>query len=351
MDQSLAGAPADELVYPFPDTPATGTVTDIMPGVRWLRMPLPFVLNHINLYLLEDGDGWTLIDTGVNAKPCREVWTKVFAEDLRNKPIHRIIVTHMHPDHVGLAGWIGEKFDAPLWMSRTDYLMCRMLVNDKPGDVPQVATDFYRRAGFRESDIEDYLDKFGRFGMGVHNMPASYRRIIEGETIRIGDNDWNVIVGSGHAPEHVCLHCEKLNLFISGDQVLPRISSIVSVFPTQPEANPLRDWLDSCAKLKRQLPPEPMVLPAHNLPFYGLHKRLDQLIAHHETGLRALYEWCAEPRRAVDVFPPLFGREITPNLMLMAVGESLAHLHCLMSRGLIARERGSDGVDRYRQKK
>ena len=349
MDSSLTGSQSESLTYPFGDTQTIGALTDIVPGVHWLRMPLPFALNHINLYLLEDGDGWTVVDTGVNSRACREVWTKVFAENLDGKPIKRIIVTHMHPDHVGLAGWIAEKYNAPLWMTRIDYLLCRMLVNDKPGNVPQAGLNFYRRAGFSDKDMEEYIDKFGRFGMGVATMPASYRRISDDEVIRIGSHDWKVVVGRGHAPEHACLFCEELKILISGDQVLPRISSIVSVFPTEPGSNPLHDWLESCVELKQKLPPDPLVLPSHNTPFYGLHTRLDQLISHHEKHLQKLYEYCAAPRRAVDVFPVLFAREIDTSLMMMATGESLAHLHYLMSKGLIVKEADAGGIDWYRQ--
>ena len=209
-------------------------------------------LNHINLWLLEDGGGWTVVDTGINDRVTADAWKQLFAGPMRGRPIRRVIVTHLHPDHVGLAGWLVRKFDVQLWMTRTDYLMCRNLVADTGQEAPSEGVRFYRAAGFPESAIEDYKTRFGGFGRGVYKLPNAYRRMQEGDSIEIGEREWEVVIGRGHAPEHACLWCREDNLFISGDQILPRISSNISVFPTEPEANPLQDWLDSCAKLKKR---------------------------------------------------------------------------------------------------
>jgi glyoxylase-like metal-dependent hydrolase (beta-lactamase superfamily II) len=336
------------LIYPFTEKPAPGETIEVAPGIFWLRMPLPFQLNHINLWLLDDGDGWTIVDTGVNDGTSKENWRKVLEGRLGGRPVKRVIVTHLHPDHVGLAGWLTYKHDCPLYMSRTDYLMCRMLAADTGQAAPPEGERFYRAAGFPEDAIEAYRARFGGFGRGISRLPQSYVRLQEGDEIAIGGRTWRIVVGRGHAPEHACLWCPELNVMISGDQILPRISSNVSVFPTEPDANPLQDWIDSCTRLRDLLPEDILILPAHNEPFRNAKKRLQDLIDGHEDGMAKLLDLCREPKRAVDVFPALFRARITGGNYLMATGESLAHLNCLIARGAITRTKGADGVDLYR---
>jgi glyoxylase-like metal-dependent hydrolase (beta-lactamase superfamily II) len=340
--------PGSNLDYPFETRPELGETIAIAPGLHWVRMRLPMQLNHINLWLLEDGDGWTVVDTGINDQVTADAWKALFAGPMQGRPIKRVIVTHLHPDHVGLAGWLVRRFDVQLWMTRTDYLMCRNLVADTGQEAPAEGVRFYRAAGFPEAAIEDYKTSFGRFGKGVYKLPNSYRRIAEGDRIEIGERVWEVVVGRGHAPEHACLWCREENLFISGDQLLPRISSNVSVFPTEPDANPLQDWLDSCAKLESLLPEDALILPSHNEPFRGAPLRLTALIEMHEANMDKLVELCAEPKRAVDVFPALFRSRITSGNYGMATGESIAHLNCLIARGTVERSRDEAGIDWYR---
>lgn len=349
MSESEAPArPGQNLDYPFATRPELGETIEVAPGVHWVRMRLPMQLNHINLWLLEDGDGWTVVDTGIRDEITADAWKRLFAGKMGGKPIKRVIVTHLHPDHVGLAGWLVRRFGVELWMSRTDYLMCRNLVADTGEEAPEEGIRFYRAAGYQDDALEDYKTRFGGFGRGVYRLPNSYRRIQEGERIAIGDLVWEVVVGQGHAPEHACLWCRERDLFISGDQILPRISSNVSLFPTEPTANPLQDWLDSCARLKALLPPQTLVLPAHNEPFRGADRRLQELIDGHETGMEKLLALCAEPKRAVECFPALFRSRITSGIYMMATGETLAHLNCLMARGRVLRETDAEGVDWYR---
>jgi len=339
--------PGRNLDYPFETRPELGYSIEVAPGVHWVRMRLPMQLNHINLWLLEDGDGWTIVDSGIRNSETTAAWEQVFAGPMQGRPIRRVIVTHMHPDHIGLAGWLVRKFDVELWITRTEFLMCRNLVADTGQEAPPEGVRFYRAAGFPEELIENYKARFGGFGHGVYKLPNSYRRIVDGSEIEIGGRIWRVVVGNGHSPEHACLWCPEANLFISGDQLLPRISSNVSVHPTEPEANPLKDWLDSCARLKALLPKDVLVLPSHNEPFRGAHLRLTELIDGHEDGMKALLALCAEPKRAVDVFPALFRAKITTGVYGMATGESIAHLNCLRARGRIERAADANGVDWY----
>ncbi len=348
MSNTAAPArPGRNLEYPFETRPATGETIEIRPGVHWIRMRLPMQLNHINLWLLEDGDGWTIVDTGIRNDETTQAWEQLFAGAMRGRPIKRVIVTHMHPDHIGLAGWLCRRFKVELWISRTEYLMCRNLAADTGQEAPFEGLHFYRAAGFPEELLENYKARFGGFGHGLYKLPNAFRRIIDGDEIEIGGRTWRIVSGNGHSPEHSCLWCPEENLFISGDQILPKISSNVSVHPTEPEANSLQDWLDSCAKLRGIVPDAALVMPAHNEPFLGAGLRLTELIDMHETNLEKLHALCAEPKRAVDCFPALFRSRITEGLYGMATGESLAHLNCLRARGLMSKSADKNGIDWY----
>ncbi len=347
------GRDAHGLTYPCGETPQPGHVREIAPGVLWLRMPLPFSLNHINLWLLDDGPGWAVVDTGTQTPEVLAAWRALLAPDgaLGGRPITRVIATHMHPDHMGMAGWLTRKFDVRLWMTREEYLMCRTLVADTGREAPDDAIRFYRRCGWPEEALDIYRARFGGFGKYVHALPDSLRRLVDGERFMIGAHEWRVVVGMGHSPEHACLVCDQRELMISGDQVLPRISSNVSVFPTEPDADPLGAWLASIAKLRAGLPDTLLVLPAHGEPFRGLHARLDRLAAGHARGLERLKRSLREePKRAVDVFGSLFARQIDSRSeqLSLATGESVAHLNHLVARGEVAVESGSDGALRYR---
>lgn len=329
--------------------PEPGVPEQVAEGVYWVRFPMPMSLDHINLWLLEDGDGWTVVDTCLDLPRSREIWEELFAGFLQGKPVTRVICTHMHPDHVGLAGWLTQRFDCQLWMTREEYLLCRSLVSDTGRPAPDVAIRFYRAAGYDEEMLEGYRQAFGGYGEAVHALPESFRRLKDRETVTIGERYWQVIVGSGHSPEHACLYCPALKVLIAGDQVLPRITPNVSVFPNEPESDPLQEWLQSCARIRELLPDDLLVLPAHEAPFRGLHVRLTQLIETHKRELNQLYEHLAEPRRVVDCFPALFQREISGFHLSLATGETIAHLNCLLRRRQISCETDAEGVDWYRQ--
>ena len=344
-DESLTPTSAAGLTFPFGDrAPQPGELLTVAPGIRWWRVPMSGPLKHVNGLILDDSDGVLAIDTGTASPRSTEAWRAILEGPLAGTPVTRILCTHMHPDHIGLAGWLARRFDdAPILMTRTEWLMARMLSSDQRDQVPEEQVAFWRGAGWSEEQIAS-AEKggFARFGKMIARLPLGFTRIQDGETLTIGGAAWTVVVGSGHSPEHACLLDEERRILIAGDQVLPRISSNVSLHVNEPGADPLGEWLDSIARFKR-LPDDLLVLPGHGDPFYGLHARLDALDAEHRERLDALDAHLAQPRRATDCFAQLFRRPIGPDVIGMATGETLAHLRHLQVTGRAVRET-RDGV-------
>ncbi|HSX55581.1 MAG TPA: MBL fold metallo-hydrolase [Sphingomonas sp.] len=349
QDESFVATSHRGLTYPFGDRlPGIGEGIEVANGVRWIRLPVPGPLNHINCWLLDDGGVTTVVDTGLNIGEAVEAWRALFAaEPLAERPVGRVICTHFHPDHAGLAGWLCRKFDARLWMTRGEWLTLRVLTADARDAVPDEQVAFWRAAGWDETQIaEASSGGFGRMRQMVAPLPLSYRRIVDGETIAVGEGAWRVVTASGHCPEHACLWNETGGVLIAGDQVLPRISSNVSLGLTEPEADPLGEWLASIGKLM-ELPGGLLVLPAHGEPFTGLHVRLAALRDEHLKRLDILEAHLIEPRRAVDCFGRMFRRKIEGDMIGLATGETLAHLQRLEVEGRAVRE-VRDGVWWYR---
>jgi glyoxylase-like metal-dependent hydrolase (beta-lactamase superfamily II) len=348
--------------------PGAGELIPLAEGIGWARLPVPGSLKHINVWVLDDGDSGSqpgagagagdvaLVDTGIDLPDSRAAWEALFAGPLAGRRVTRIICTHFHPDHIGLAGWLTERFGVPLWMTRDEWLFARMLTADIRDAPPREAVAYWRAAGWSEERIAAEQAKgWGRFASIVTAVPVSFVRMRDGEMLRIGARDWRVVVGTGHCPEHACLvdpgsgsGAGSGGLIIAGDQVLPRITSNVSLSLSEPEADPLGDWLASIEKLRR-LPADLLVLPSHGEPFTGLHARLDALAEGHRGRLDALHFYLAEPKRAVDCFPVLFGRAIDDAVIGLATGEAFAHLRRLEVEGRATRE-VRDGVHWYRAK-
>jgi len=334
------------LRFPVAAPPLPGETVPIAPGVLWLRMPLPFALDHINLWLLPDGEGWTIVDAGYAMPETRALWERIFAERLDGAAVGRVIVTHYHPDHIGLADWLCERWRVRLWTTEKEWLHARVMSRESD-DFAASRREFARRAGLDAASSELFGEHGKGYLRGVPSVPSSFERLADGMTVAIGGREWRVIVGEGHAPELACLYCAEAGVLISGDQVLPRISPNVSVQAHEPDGDPLARYLVSLAKLRAAVPPETLVLPSHNLPFVGLHARIDALAAHHQARCEEILAACATARSAVDLLPLLFRRPLDRHQTAFALGEALAHLHYLMVRGALDRVLGFDGVYRF----
>lgn len=323
------------LHYPFNEPPGKGNAVSINEQVKWLRSPLPLSLNHINCYLLRDGDGWAVVDTGMNGAASRQQWLDVIAAELDGAPLTRVFATHHHPDHVGLSGWLCERYRIPLWMSESEYFHTRAFNAPRRDPYWEVDQYFVRAGMSLESQQSLYAND--DYNHMVSDVPLSYHRVADQDVIRIGDFDWLAITSRGHAPEHLSLYCAELNLYLSGDQLLPKITSNVSVSPTAPTADPLGDWLQAHARIPALVPEDALVLPAHQLPFQGVHTRLQQVVDHHEQRMASLETLCEIPKTAQQLTEQLFDRKLDAFQNFLAVGECLAHLHRMLAEGRVSR--------------
>ncbi len=340
-----------QLDYPLGDLlPAPGATHALADAVAWLRMPLPFALDHINLWLLGDSrdgkTGHTVVDCGVASDATRALWEQVLA-GLDGAPLLRVLATHCHPDHVGMADWLCARFGAPLWMTTGEYGFARMMSAGLPGVDGSAALPHFQRHGLSDPALVEQLGaRRNYYPSLVPAMPSAYTRLQDGQQVTIGAHQWQVIAGFGHSPEHAALYCAALGLLISGDMVLPRISTNVSVFAIEPEANPLQLYLDSLGRFAH-LPDDTLVLPSHGRPFRGLHTRIAQLRAHHDARLAEVLAACTAPCSAADIVPLMFKRVLDAHQLTFALGEALAHLHLLWQQGQLQRINGADGVFRF----
>jgi glyoxylase-like metal-dependent hydrolase (beta-lactamase superfamily II) len=333
----------DLIHHPFGTPPAEGQATQVAEGVLWLRLPLPMALDHVNIYALEDAEGWTIIDTGISSRRSKAAWEALLTGPLAGRPVTRVILTHHHPDHVGLVGWFQAR-GATLMATRTAWLYARMLTLDVQDLPSPEAMTYYRRAGLTEADLaKRATERPFNFADIVEPMPPGFSRLTEGQRLVAAGRNWMVRIGHGHAPDHATLWSDD-GLILGGDQFLPGISANIGVYPTEPDADPLTDWLDSCSAFQPHARDDHLVLPGHKLPFIGLPFRLTQMIENHESALGRLLDHLATPRTAIQCFPPLFHREIGADSFSLALVEAVAHLNCLLRRGLVLRSLSATGA-------
>ena len=354
LNESLNAPLPSPLLFPHPDAPLPAKAIEVVEGVLWIRMPLPFALDHINLWLLRDRidgvDGWTLIDTGFGNPATRELWDEHFATTLQGLPLLRVIVTHYHPDHIGNAGWLLERVQGPklAWMTQGEFAIAHLVLNEAVNSMKTFAP-FFARHGMPADAASAQGARGNIYRIGVPDLPQQYRRIVTGDNVRINGRDWRVIVGMGHAPEHASLFCPSLNVLIAGDMLLPRISTNVSVGPIEPDGDPLAHFLAAIAVYTR-LPDDTLVLPSHGLPFIGIKPRVAALTEHHRARLAELHAAAAaaEAVTAHELLPVLFRRQLDVQQQFFAMGESIAHLNHLWHQRRLERIVGDDGVIRFK---
>ena len=334
------------LEYPWPETPLPGETIEVAPGIRWLSMPLPFQLDHINLWLAEDEGGWTVVDTGIGDARTRELWERLFR---RFRPVKRVIVTHYHPDHAGNAEWICKRFGVQMWTTQGEYLTGHAVRSSGAGYTSDAVLAVFKANGLPADKMAAMASPRGnnRYAALVPEFPFSYRRIIEGDKVRMGGREWQAIIGHGHAPEHLSLYSEALNVLVAGDMLLSTISTNVSVWSIDPEGDPLRLFLESIARY-RELPQDVLVLPSHGKPFRGAHARVDELEAHHAARFEELKQALTQKAKSAgELLGVLFRRPLDTHQTFFAMGEAIAHLHYLYYAGQARRAVGADGVMRY----
>jgi glyoxylase-like metal-dependent hydrolase (beta-lactamase superfamily II) len=334
-------------VYPHAEPVAPGATIEVAPGVHWLRMDLPFpTLDHINLWILEDGRDIVPVDTGYADDRTRARWEKILTGRFGGRKASRLLCTHYHSDHASLAGWITQRYGCELWMSQGEFYAAHSVHGEVASHEPEHLYAIYLANGLDRETADALLAMRNNYRRTVVAFPPSFHRILDGDELRIGGRTWNVVSGYGHSPEHAALYCDELRVMIGGDMVLPRITTNVSVQATEPNGNPLKLFIRSLAR-HRMFPADTLVLPAHGLPFRGLHGRIDYLQAHHQERLDELVQACATPKTAADILPVLFRRKLDAHVTGIAMGEAMAHLHYLHEEGRLVRSTGADGVIRF----
>ncbi|MGL4286102.1 MAG: MBL fold metallo-hydrolase [Phreatobacter sp.] len=345
----MSAAPTDsDMIYPILTPPQSGEVIEVAPGILWTRLPLPFRLDHVNIYLIEDGDGWAVLDTGIDDAVTRAAWEALVAGPLKGRHLTRLIVTHFHPDHIGLAGWLAERFGIPLITSQTSYLSCLNISLSPNALDAKLYRDFYLGHGLGAELTELVSTQGNEYLHMVANLPGTFLRIVGGDTLRIGGRTFSVLVGDGHAAEQIMLYSAEDKILFVADQVLAKISPNVSVWAVDPNGDPLGLFIRSLRRLRSEIPEDTLVLPGHQLPFQGLHVRSTQLISHHESRCAALLEACREaPRSAADLIPIIFPRKLDAHQTSFAFSEVLAHVNYTLNLGELVRDGRRGGVDYF----
>lgn len=322
------------LVFPFCEHPGAGEVKEVAPGILWARIPLPFQLNHVNVYLIEDEGGWAILDTGIAHDDTRAAWEALFANALQGLRITRIIVTHFHPDHIGLAGWLCQRFAVPLLASQTCYLGC-INVSLDPGALAAVHyQEFYLRHGMSPQTASLVATQGHGYLRMVAPLPPTFKRLVAGDRLVLGRRTFDVLSGDGHAPEQIMLYSAEDRILLAADQVIAKISPNISVWAVDPDGDPLGLYLRSLAALERDLPQDTLVLAGHQLPFIGLHARCQELAAHHLHRCDLIAEACSSgPKTVADLVPTLFKRELDPHQLSFAFSEAHAHANYMVARG------------------
>lgn len=320
--------------FPISTPPKAGETIEVAPGILWARMPLPYRLDHVNVYFIADDGGWAILDTGLAEDGCRDSWEALLAGPLADASFTKLIVTHAHPDHIGLAGWLCERLNIPLLTSLGSYLGCLKISLDPGAMEQQIYQEFYRAHGMAE-DVAAAVRTLGHGYLRlVTPLPKTFQRIMHGDSIMIGGRSFEVLTGEGHAHEQVMLYCRDEKLFLAADEVLTKITPNVSVWAVEPQGNPLNLYMRSLRMIVREIDEGALVLPGHHLPFYGLHQRCQELVAHHRERCDRIVGACRENAQSVaDLVPPLFPHIQDVHQLGFAFNEVHAHVNYLVNLG------------------
>lgn len=339
---------SDGLVFPFPEPPAPGELREVAPGIMWARIALPFRLDHVNVYFIEDDGGWAIVDTGVDDEPTRQAWDALLGGPLAGARFTKLIVTHAHADHIGLAGWLCERLGLPLLTSQTCYLGSINIALNPDSFQARPYKDFYLRHGMSEEAASLVATRGQAYQRMVAPLPLSFRRLVPGDTLRLGGRCFDVLSGDGHAPEQIMLHCASERVLLAADQVIAGISPNISVWAVEPDGDPLGLYLRSLAALEAEIPGHALVLSGHQLPFFGLHRRCRELAAHHARRCAMIADACRRtPHSVAELVPVLFRRPLDPHQHGFAFSETHAHVNYLVNRGE-AHWQCEEGLNRVR---
>lgn len=314
--------------------PATGSVIEVVPGILWARLALPFALNHVNVYMLDDGPGWTIFDTGIGNAATEAAWTQLLAGPLAGRPVTRVISSHHHPDHIGMAGWLTRRLDIPLYMIETEYLIALHYSMHREALEGPPFQRLYRRHGFSADEVTKLIGEGHGYQALITGVPDWFERLQPGKAIAIGGRSFEIFGGGGHSSQQVMLHCRADGVFLGADQVLPRITPNIAVAAIEPTGDPLARYLQSLAEIRAAVPDGTLVLPGHDWPFATLHARIDELVAHHHARCAIVVEQCSrQPMQVLDLVPHLFKRALDWHQMSFAFSETLAHVNYLVEAG------------------
>lgn len=336
-----------KLVHPFTAPPSSGETTELREGVLWCRHQLPFALDHINTWIIGDPSQRTLVDSGISDGRTRGGWDTILnTTGIEN--VERVLITHYHPDHIGNADWLSQKTNAPVWMTYSEFMMAHALVGGLEAQTTGAVGRLFNLHGLPPNLTEAVCAKGGHYPKLVESLPPTFTRLQNNDHVTTGDISWQIMTGSGHSPEHISLYSSERNTLISGDMLLPKITTNVAVWPASPDDNPLKEFLTSIDKFA-SLPEDTLVLPSHGLPFTGLHERISQLHAHHTDRLEQVLAACNSPKTAYDILPTLFNRELDSYQLFFAMGEAVAHLNYLWHEGALSRDANekSSGVTQF----
>ena len=334
----------NKLFYPFDKRPKDGALLKVSENIHWLRMPLPIALNHINLWLLEGENGFSIIDSGMSTDESKAIWKNIFSNFIKPKKIENILITHMHLDHSGLAGWLSNQLNLEPYFTQKEYKETQKITGEMPLDQLDLILDYYKKCGYDKKSLEHYKDRINYRKTLSSELVEKIISIKDQDNVQLSDGEWKVIIVEGHSPEHACLYSVKNNIFICGDALLPRITPNVSVNPIKPDSDPLGDWLESLENIKARIPNDALILPSHGYPYIGAHNRIDTIIDNHHNKLENICEFTVKPKSVYELFPLLFKSEINDNSRVLAVGETMSHVNYLVRRGKLEKTIDENGL-------